>query len=65
MATHNIDDEVASEMADTYDEMTVSKLRGVAKEKGIIGYSSMNKSELLEVLKVVDDVSIRKSKEES
>lgn len=65
MATHNIDDEVASEMADTYDEMTASKLRGVAKEKGIIGYSSMNKSELLEVLKVVDDVSIRKSKEES
>ena len=65
MATHNIDDEVVNEIADTYDEMTVSQLRGGAKEKGIIGYSSMNKSELLEVLKVVDDVSIRKSKEES
>lgn len=29
---------------------TVSKLRIIAKEKGICGYSTMNKAELLEVL---------------
>lgn len=35
------------------DDMTVSELKGLAKEKGIEGVSSLNKSQLLEVLKDV------------
>lgn len=32
------------------DSYTVSELKGIAKEKGISGYSTMTKLELLEVL---------------
>lgn len=34
----------------TYDELTVNELREIAKERGITGYSTLNKEELIAVL---------------
>ena len=36
-----------------YDYMTVSELKELAKEKGIEGYSKLNKAEIIEILKQV------------
>jgi hypothetical protein len=38
----------------TLDDMTYNELRALAKEKGINGYGSMKKEELLEILREGD-----------
>lgn len=43
----------SEEGAADIEKMTVPELKALAKEKGIDGYSSLNKEELLEVLKDV------------
>ena len=45
----NFEEEKNSES--DYDGMTVSDLKKIAKEKGIAGYSTMKKDELIEALK--------------
>lgn len=43
--------EIKKEESKDYSSMTVAELKEVAKEKGIEGYTSMKKSELLEAIK--------------
>lgn len=43
-------EEVAAPQEIDYSSMTVSKLREIAKNKGIEGYSSLKKAELIEKL---------------
>lgn len=42
--------EVPQEHKLDYSTMTLSELKGIAKERGIEGYSKLNKSELIEKL---------------
>ena len=43
-------EEVEAPQKIDYSSMTVVELRALCKERGITGYSSMNKSQLIEVL---------------
>lgn len=53
-----LNDEIEDEKNETtnidefdYDSMTVAELKELAKEKGIEGYSKLNKAEIIEILK--------------
>lgn len=46
--------ETASKAAN-YENMTVAELRKVAKEKGVTGYSTMNKQDLIMVIVAIDN----------
>jgi len=39
-----------SSLATDYSNMTVAKLKALCKERGITGYSTMTKSELINIL---------------
>lgn len=54
-----INGEIPPETADKAEsEMTVKELRELAKKHGISGASSLNKAELIEVLKEADNGSV-------
>lgn len=46
-------DTVNTELSTNIDDMDIKELKALAKEKGLEGYSGLNKTELLAVLKGV------------
>lgn len=43
-------------MKENLNKMTVKELKEIAKEKGVVGYSKFNKTQLIEVLTEIDNV---------
>ena len=53
-AVETVEEQVTSlslEESIDYESMTVSQLRELAKERGLTGYSSLNKADLIQLLK--------------
>ena len=53
-AVETVEEQVTSlslEESIDYESMTVSQLRELAKERGLTGYSSLNKADLIRLLK--------------
>ena len=48
---HETKKETKEEKTTDYSEMTLTELKAIAKEKGVKGYSTMKKDELIENLK--------------